>query len=56
MKFLGHFFTNGFKSSHMHKFPNLKNLSKNISELKFYQDQNKRIHDLLPIKISRNDE
>ena len=33
-------FTNGFKCSDVHKFNELNNLSVNIFELIFYQDQN----------------
>ena len=47
-------FTNGFKCSHVHKFNELDNLSVNIFELTFYQDQNKWRHKLLPIEISKN--
>ena len=34
-------FTNGFKCSDVHKFEELDNLSINIFELNFYQDQKK---------------
>ena len=47
-------FTNGFKSSDIHKFNELNNLSVNIFELNFYQDQNQWKHKLLPIEISKN--
>ena len=46
-------FTNGFKCSDVHKFEKLNNLSINIFELNFYQDQNKWRHKLIPIKISK---
>ena len=48
-------FTNGFKFSDVHKFNELNNLSVNIFELIFYQDQNKWSHKLIPIEISKND-
>ena len=47
-------FTNGFKCSDVHKFNKLNNLSVNIFELVFYQEQNKWKHKLLPIEISKN--
>ena len=47
-------FTNGFKCSDVHKFNELNNLSVNIFELVFYQDQNQWKHKLLPIAISKN--
>ena len=37
-------FTNGFKCSDVHKFIDLNNLSVNIFELNFYQEQNKWKH------------
>ena len=46
-------FTNRFKCSDVHKINYLKNLSINIFELKFYQDQNKWKHKLIPIEISK---
>ena len=48
-------FTNGFKCSDVHKFNELNNLSVNIFEINFYQDQNKWRHKLIPIEISKND-
>ena len=48
-------FTNGFRRSDIHKFEELNNLCVNIFELNFYQDQNKRKHNLLPNEISEND-
>ena len=48
-------FTNGFKCSDVHIFNELNNLSVNIFELKFYQDQNQWKHKLIPIEISKND-
>ena len=47
-------FTNGFRCSDVHKFNELNNLSVNIFELNFYQDQNQWKHKLLPIEISKN--
>ena len=47
-------FTNGFKCSDVHKFNELHNLSVNIFELNFYQDQNHWKHKLIPIEISKN--
>ena len=48
-------FTNGFKVSDVHKFNKLNNLSINIFELKFYQDDNKIWkHKLIPLEISEN--
>ena len=48
-------FSNGFKCSDVHKFNELNNLSVNIFELNFYQDQNQWKHKLIPIEISKND-
>ena len=48
-------FTNGFKCNDVHIFEKLKNLSINIFELNFYQDQNKWRHKLIPIEVSRNE-
>ena len=48
-------FTNGSKCSDVHKFNELNNLSINIFELNFYQDQSKWKHKLIPVEISRND-
>ena len=48
-------FTNGFKFNDVHKFNDKNNLSVNIFELNFYQDENKWKHKLIPIEISRND-
>ena len=47
-------FTNGFKCSDVHKFNEVNNLSVNIFELNFYQDQNQWKHKLIPIEISKN--
>ena len=48
-------FTDGFKSSDVHKFEKLKYLSINIFEINVYQDQNKWRHKLIPIEVSKND-
>ena len=48
-------FTNGFKCSDVHRFNELNNLSINIFELNFYQDQNTWKHKLIPIEVSKND-
>ena len=47
-------FSKGFKCSDVHKFNELNNLSVNIFELAFYQDQNKWKHKLIPTEISKN--
>ena len=47
-------FTNGFKCSDVHKFNEIINLSVNIFEITFYQDQNQWKHKLIPIEISKN--
>ena len=47
-------FTNGFKCSDVHKFNEINNLSVNIFELNFYQDQNQWKHKIIPIEISHN--
>ena len=47
-------FTNGVKCSDVHKFNELNNLSVNIFELNFYQDQNQWKQKLIPIEISKN--
>ena len=48
-------FSRGFRCSNVHKFNELNNLSVNIFELNFYQDQNQWKHKLLPIEVSKND-
>ena len=55
LKINGFDFTNGFKCNNVHKFNELNNLSVNIFELTFYQDQNQWKYKLLPIEISKND-
>ena len=47
-------FSNGFRCSDVHKFNELNNLSVNIFELVFYQDENQWKHKLIPIEISKN--
>ena len=46
-------FTNRFKCSDMHKFDRLNNLSTNIYDIKFCQDDNQGKHKLIPIEISK---
>ena len=46
-------FSNGFKCSD-HNLEKLNNLSINIFELNFYQDQNKWKRRLIPIEVSKN--
>ena len=48
-------FANGFKCSNGHKFNEIKNLSVNIFEINFYQDQNKWRHKIIPVEISKNE-
>ena len=47
-------FTDGFKCSDVHKFNELNNLSINIFEVGFYQDQTQWKHKLIPIEVSEN--
>ena len=47
--------TNGFICSDVHRFNDLNNLSVNIYELNFYQDDDKWKHNLIPIEISKNE-
>ena len=47
-------FTNGLKCSDVHTINELNNLSINIFELNFYQDENKWRHKLVPIENSKN--
>ena len=47
-------FTNGFKCSDVHRFNELNNLSVDIYEINFYQDDDKWKHNLLPTEISKN--
>ena len=46
-------FTNGFKCSDVHKYNELNNLSINVFELNFYQDQNQWKHKLIPIEVKK---
>ena len=48
-------FSRGFRCCDVPKFNELNNLSGNIFELNFYQDQNQWKHKLIPIEISKND-
>ena len=48
-------FRNGFKCSDVYKFNEIINLSVNIYELNFYQDQNKWKHKLIPIEVNKNE-
>ena len=48
-------FTHGFKCSDVQNFEKLNNLSLNIFELNFYQDENKWKYNLIPIEISKNE-
>ena len=54
LNFQGFDFTNGFKCSDVHRFNELINLSVNIYELNFYQDEDKWKHNLIPTEISKN--
>ena len=47
-------FSGGFSYSDVHKFNDMNNLSINIFEINFYQDQNQWKHKLIPIEISKN--
>ena len=46
-------FSRGFKRIDVHKFSEINNLSVNIFELVFYQDQNQWKHNIKPIEISK---
>ena len=48
-------FTNAFKCSDVHKYERLYNLSINIFQLIFYQDQYKWKHKLIPFENSKNE-
>ena len=54
MNIQGFDFTKGFKCSDGHSFNELNNLSINIFDLSFYQDQNNWKHNLIPFEISQN--
>ena len=45
-------FTNGFKCSDVHKFEKLNNLSVNIFDFGFFQDQSEWKLKLIPIEVS----
>ena len=47
-------FTNGFNCSYVQRFNELNNISVNIFELNFYQDQNQWKYKLIPIEIMKN--
>ena len=55
LKIQGFDFSKGFRCSDVHKSSDLNNLSVNIFELNFYQDQNQWEHKLISIKVRRND-
>ena len=48
-------FSKGFKCSDVLKIIELNNLSINIFELNFYQDQNKWKHKLIAFELSKNE-
>ena len=48
-------FTSGFKCSDVHKFEQINNLSINIFEVNFHQDQNNWRQNLIHIEVSKND-
>ena len=48
-------FTDAFKCSDVHKFDELNNLSVNVFELNFYEDQKKWRRKLIPIEITKNE-
>ena len=51
----GFIFSNGFRCSDVYTFGKLNNLSINIFESNFYQEQNICKHKLIPIEVSKND-
>ena len=53
LNFQGFDFSKGFRCSDVHKFNELNNLSVNIFELNFYQDQNIWKHKLIHIEITK---
>ena len=53
-KIPGFDFSKGFRCSDVQKFNELNNLSVNIFELNFYQDQNQWKHKLITIEVSKN--
>ena len=54
LKIQGFDYSRGFKCIDVHKFKEINNLSVNIFELVFYEDQNPWKHKLIPIEISKN--
>ena len=54
LNIIGFDFIIGFKCSDVHRFNEINNLSINIFEINFYQDQNKWRDKLIPIEISKN--
>ena len=55
MNIIGFDFSRGFRCSDVLKFNELNNLSVNIFELTFYQDQNQWKHKLIPMEVSKNE-
>ena len=55
MNIEGSDFSKVFRCSDIHRFEKLNNLSINIFEINFFQDQNKWNYNLLPFEISRNE-
>ena len=53
LKINGFSFTNGFKCSDVHRFNELNNLSINIFEINFYEDQKKWRHKLISNENSK---
>ena len=51
----GFHFTNGFKCCDMHRFEKINNLSINIYETNFYQDDDKWKHNSIPIEVSKKE-
>ena len=54
LKIQGFDFSKGFRCSDVHNINELNNLSVNIFEINFYQDQNQWKQKLIPIEISKN--
>ena len=55
MNIEGFGFFNGFSCSDIHNFEKLNNLSVNIFELNFYQDQKKWRHKLIPFEVIKSE-
>ena len=49
-------FTNGFRCKDVHKFEKIYNLSINIFEINFYQEQTKWRHKIIPIEVSEKNQ